>query len=488
VLRVGRESLHPALVWICGEDGTPFGAGLLVRPRQVLTCAHVVATALGLATTADRPPEGTVGIRFTHADDAAVRRAKPSAGRWFPPGAGGDGDPGAGDIALLDLTDEPPAQAHPISTFRSGAAPGYAVHAFGLPAGHTQQNGGWAAGDLAGAQASGWIQIDSPAAGYRIQPGFSGAAAWSDAHDAVVGMIVASESSTDVRVAWMIPSARIGECIPEITVADAGAPSAEVSAGPRVVKVTNSPAPPEPNLFDGDEALGIAMAEWVMDWFSSAKIVVNLGADEGVTVGDYFDVLAKHEAVEDDAGNVLGFVDQPGSLIRAVEIDRKFSVCQLESFAYATFYEFVLPARLKAHGLAGDDDAELSPELFAELQAPVAVGDTIKPIPPAEKDARDEVEDLYGRSIDDDLPASEKEEIYREMVRRADRFLARFPSGYFAGPVLYHKGYALINAGSYSEALDTFTLYNRQYPFGSTDGAEHYIAEAKAALRGEPQD
>jgi len=25
-----REQLHPALVWICAEDGTPFGAGALV--------------------------------------------------------------------------------------------------------------------------------------------------------------------------------------------------------------------------------------------------------------------------------------------------------------------------------------------------------------------------------------------------------------------------------------------------------------------------
>jgi hypothetical protein len=481
---MARERLHPALVWICADDGTPFGAGALVGSKQVVTCAHVVASVLGIDTPADAPePAGSVGVRFTHASDPAPRRAAVHPGRWFPPGPAGQGDPGAGDIALLDLIDEPPAAARPVASFLSRADPGDEVHAFGLPPGHGDESGGWASGELAGAQASGWIQIDSPAEGYRIQPGFSGAAAWSDTYDAVVGIIVAAEGLPDTRVAWMIPAATVAQRCPEIAL-DAPGPAAQMPTGPRVVKVTNVP-PLTADGADSSKALedGDALMRWVGEWFDSAKIVVNLGGDDGVAAGDYFDVLTKHEAVEDAGGTVLGFVDQPGSLIRAAEVQPRFSVCQLENFAYASFFKYVVPARLAARALGGDED--MSPELFAELMAPVAVGDVVKAIPSAEKDARDEVEALYGRSLDDELAADEKESIYRDMVRRADRFLLRFPSGYFADAVLYHKGYALIQVGDFQDALDTFELYRRQYPFGSTEGAERYIEEAKAALRAE---
>ncbi len=482
---MGRERLHPALAWICAEDGTPLGAGFLVGPKQVLTCAHVVASALGIATSDNMPaPAEDVGVRFTHVGDTAQRRATVNPARWFPPGSGSAGDPGAGDIALLDLTDEPPAAAQPVPSFTSGTRPGEEVHAFGLPLGHGEQSGGWASGELAGPQPSGWIQIDSPAKGYRIQPGFSGAAAWSDAYNAVVGMIVAAEGALDTRVAWMIPAALVGQRCPEIAVDATRAVAAPTPTGPRVAKVVNTPSPPVDEVFSDEDA----RMDWVKlslnEWFEGAKIVVNLGGDDGITTGDYFDVLAKHEAVVDDTGKVTGFVDESGSLIRAVEVQPSFTVCQLESFGYQSFFDHVLPARLAALAL-GDDDV-IGPELFADLHAPISVGDVVKAIPSAEKDARDEVEDLYKRSLDDDLSADEKREIYREMVRRADRFLVRFPSGYFAGPILYQKGYALISAGDYQNALDTFTLYGRQYPFGSTEGAEAYIEEAKAALRGEP--
>jgi len=217
---MGREGLHPALAWVCAEEGSPIGGGILVGPSTVLTCAHVVATALGIGTIGDiiPAPERCVRIRFTHASDPAGRRAAVRADRWFPPGPGGDADPGVGDLALLDLLDESPAAARAVASFLSGAQPGDVVYAFGLPLGHDEQSGGWASGTLAGRQASGWIQIDCLATGYRIQPGFSGAAAWSDVHDAVVGMIVAAERSSDTRVAWMIPAAYVGELCPEIAV------------------------------------------------------------------------------------------------------------------------------------------------------------------------------------------------------------------------------------------------------------------------------
>jgi hypothetical protein len=477
---MGRERLHPALVWICDTGGSPHGAGVLVAAGQVLTCAHVVVAALG--QTSPSAPADPVTVRFTHVGDDAPRRAAVRAGRWFPPGSGGEADAGAGDLALLDLLEGAPPGAQPVPTFVAGAGPGEEIHAFGLPLGHDVQSGGWASGLLAGPQASGWIQIDSPAEGYRIQPGFSGAAAWSDAHDAVVGTLVAAEASPDTRVAWMIPAAFVGERCPEVAVEPPKAAAPALPGIPRIVKVTNAPPPPMVDMTD--ESGQVAFGQWLDAWFNTSKIVVNVGASDGVSAGDYFDVLAKHEAVEDDAGKVIGFVDESGSLIRAAEVQERLTVCQLESFAYQSFFNHVQPLRIARLGL--DDDAEVTADVYAELMAPIATGDVVKVIPSAEKDARDEVEDLYGRSLDDDLSEDDKLDIYRDMIRRADRFLARFPGGYFAGPVLYHKGYALFESGQYRDALDTFELYRRQYPFGSTEGAEHYMDEARTALKGNP--
>lgn len=492
---MGREQLHPALAWIADKDGIPRGAGVLVTPRQVLTCAHVVSAALGLLPGQIGPaPEDPVGVRFTHVSDFSVCKARVRAARWFPPGAIGGADAGRGDIALLDLVDEPPSGAHPVPSFASGVGPPHDIHAYGLPKGHGQASGGWASGTLSGTQASGWIQIDSPPQGYRIQPGFSGAAAWSDEAGAVVGMIVAAEVSADTRVGWMIPASVIAQHCPEITLVplsrdSAGPPLHEpASSGrmpgiknaafsPRVVKVINAPPLPG-DMLENSGIKKEIIVSWIHEWFSSAKIIVNMGAGDGVTEGDYFDVLARHEPIEED-GLTIGYVDDSGSLIRAVQVQPQLSVCTLENWGYANFFKYVLPRRLLKRGIA--DTENLQPDY--DLMAPIVKDDPVARIPSEEKDARDEVEDLYGRSLQDDADAKEKQLIYRDMIRRADRFLIRFPSGYFSGPMLYHKGYAQIKLNDYEDAIDTFDLYRRRYPFDSTEGADRYIREAKEALK-----
>ncbi len=51
-----QESLEASLVRIRTADGRVVGAGFLVGERHILTCAHVVAGALGLADdTPDKP-------------------------------------------------------------------------------------------------------------------------------------------------------------------------------------------------------------------------------------------------------------------------------------------------------------------------------------------------------------------------------------------------------------------------------------------------
>jgi hypothetical protein len=70
--------------------------------------------------------------------------------------------------------------------------------AFGFPAAHDQ--GVWVSGRLRGRQAAGWVQMDGvAAAGYRVEPGFSGTPVWDDDLDGVVGMAVAAEARPEVR-------------------------------------------------------------------------------------------------------------------------------------------------------------------------------------------------------------------------------------------------------------------------------------------------
>ncbi len=57
-----QESLEASLVRIRTPDGHVVGAGFLVGGRHILTCAHVVAGAMGLADDAPEKPLAPVSL------------------------------------------------------------------------------------------------------------------------------------------------------------------------------------------------------------------------------------------------------------------------------------------------------------------------------------------------------------------------------------------------------------------------------------------
>src|SRR5438132_791978 len=59
-----QESVDASLVRIRTIDGRVVGVGFLVGERHILTCAHVVAQALGLADQPSDPPQGAVSLDF----------------------------------------------------------------------------------------------------------------------------------------------------------------------------------------------------------------------------------------------------------------------------------------------------------------------------------------------------------------------------------------------------------------------------------------
>jgi len=106
-------SLNSAIVRIRDTNGRVVGAGFLVGQRQVLTCAHVVAQALGLPddTPEAQKPGFSEKTRFL-LDFPLVAPDQRLAARvvcWQP--AHPDG---SGDVAGLELADDPPAGASPV--------------------------------------------------------------------------------------------------------------------------------------------------------------------------------------------------------------------------------------------------------------------------------------------------------------------------------------------------------------------------------------
>ncbi|MFE7354683.1 trypsin-like peptidase domain-containing protein [Streptomyces sp. NPDC057543] len=216
---LGRVSAGPSdtsVVRILDRLGTPQGAGFLTGERDVVTCAHVVAAALGLED-AQADPEGP------GATDAGCEPGRPPAGRLhldFPLSAPGrpvgatvvawvpvQAD-GTGDIAVLRLAEPAPPEASQARLVEDGAVAELQVRTVGFPLG--DDAGVYSAGLLRGRQATGWFQYDTdPASQFTVQRGFSGAPVWDRDLGGVVGMVVTTDVDRGRRTAYMIPTSTL---------------------------------------------------------------------------------------------------------------------------------------------------------------------------------------------------------------------------------------------------------------------------------------
>jgi hypothetical protein len=192
-----QEPLAALLVRIRSADGRVVGAGFLVGERQVLTCAHVVSQALGLAEAPVDLPQAVVSLDFAFVPPRTLFTAKVVL--WCPPLADG-----SGDIASMELQSEPPAGVEAIRFAPAEDVWEHPFRAFGFPAGY--DNGVWATGRLLGRQATDWIMIeDVKAQGFAVGLGFSGTPVWDTHLQGVVGMVVAASRPVDTKAAFVIP-------------------------------------------------------------------------------------------------------------------------------------------------------------------------------------------------------------------------------------------------------------------------------------------
>uniref|UniRef100_UPI004056B6CE nSTAND1 domain-containing NTPase n=1 Tax=Candidatus Electronema sp. TaxID=2698783 RepID=UPI004056B6CE len=215
---MSAPSLESALIRILIDDQSPrrpVGAGFLVTPRHLLTCAHVVNDALGRKQNAAEQPDLPVFLDFPLLPGQPLLQAKIL--RWFPVRA----DSAVGeleDIAVLELPTDAilpaGAQPAPIEVLdHKGSFLDDPVRMCGFPAG--VDDGTYANGRLQGRTAKGWVEIHHQDSNL-VEAGFSGTAVWAVEENAVCGMTVSMLSRREATVAYMIPALSLLEALPAI--------------------------------------------------------------------------------------------------------------------------------------------------------------------------------------------------------------------------------------------------------------------------------
>lgn len=183
---------------IAAADGQIVGCGFLVADRQVITCAHVVNAAVGARPDEREQPGQSIWVEF--AVIATGLRIAATVESWVPIESDA-----TGDIALLRLSDAPPARAQPAYLAPAADMWDHTFRTYGFPRGYP--GGLWASGRILGRQRHGWVQLeDVKSAGAAVERGFSGAAVYDESLEAVVGMVVAQDTHETRKIAFMLPA------------------------------------------------------------------------------------------------------------------------------------------------------------------------------------------------------------------------------------------------------------------------------------------
>ncbi len=205
------------------EPRQPVGAGFLVSPRHILTCAHVVAQALNLPKNTATRPKKTLYLDFPLLTKRPPLKA--TVHQWYPVkdhAVMGEFE----DICVLALSTETPlpneARPVPIVVLEPEAFSERAVQMCGFP--DHKDECTWLNGTLQDTIAPGLVHIEIDDVRQRpLVPGFSGTAVWDKQENAVAGMIVSIEHSEIAKkakkakiTANMISAASLVKAWPEL--------------------------------------------------------------------------------------------------------------------------------------------------------------------------------------------------------------------------------------------------------------------------------
>jgi len=194
------QAFRGSIARIYNRNGRVNGAGFLFADDRLLTCAHVVNAAAGLAFDSQDMPTDAIELDFPLV--APDRKLSAKVVYWKPM----DSKDECEDIAGLELEGQLPPEVRPVRLFADRELWGHSFRMFGFPI--KRDEGVWASGMLRDTRSDGKIQLeDIKATGYAVQAGFSGAPVWDERLEAVVGMAVAAEKEQkEAKVAFMIPA------------------------------------------------------------------------------------------------------------------------------------------------------------------------------------------------------------------------------------------------------------------------------------------
>ncbi|MCW5201940.1 trypsin-like peptidase domain-containing protein [Desulfobulbus sp. US4] len=199
-------------IWSHESEKIPFiaGAGFIVTPEHVLTCAHVINSALGRDKDDQRTPNTLVFFDFL---GSYTPKIKAEVVRWFPVCENSESDQ-LEDIAVLRFIEPLPDEVSPISL----AAPNEQTNRLkmcGFP--RYAPGGTYVTAILQGAIKNGSIELH-PEEGRTVDPGFSGTAAWNIKQHVVCGMIVSRLMRADgIYNVYMIPAEKLVKVVPDIS-------------------------------------------------------------------------------------------------------------------------------------------------------------------------------------------------------------------------------------------------------------------------------
>lgn len=180
------------------HQNIPCGTGVVLHGERVLTCAHVVNSALRLPHDSHNKPEQIIVLDFPLS--ASTQRVEAKVGFWDT----------KADLAELKLIESLPREVESTSLYIEDGLWGHRVQAFGFPSGYP--DGTWADSKLRGPNAYGWIEIiDMDTTGYYVQQGFSGGPVWDESLQCCIGIIVAADRNVALRASYLIPARKIAE-------------------------------------------------------------------------------------------------------------------------------------------------------------------------------------------------------------------------------------------------------------------------------------
>lgn len=193
----------PWVVRIRRANGEIAGAGILLSPDQVLTCAHVVERGARVTAEFVGAPGHTVPSVVAWVDGDA----------YVPETRDADGDP-SGDVALLRLEHSRPTgettRLHRLS------APNRAVRMYGFPYDH---NGGiwFRATVVGGCGRDGQVQLSPTSRGELASPGCSGSGVVDSRTGEVIGMVLSGLKDRHGNLfSFMTPAETIVRHLPQI--------------------------------------------------------------------------------------------------------------------------------------------------------------------------------------------------------------------------------------------------------------------------------